>query len=92
MLNTLAGDRIPMTAEMKALFEPENLMNASPATVSRMGIIYFSISVLGWQPLAASWLQTRREKEQPILRELIDKYSSLPSLPLPRSCRRATCR
>eukprot|EP00960_Hanusia_phi_P069522 767109-Hanusia_phi.AAC.3 len=74
-LLTLAnGDRIPMTPEMKAIFEPENLMNASPATVSRMGIIFFSISVLGWKPLAQSWLQTRRDKEHQILRSFIDKY------------------
>ena len=57
MLTLANGDRILMTPAMKAFFEPENLNNASPATVSRAGIIYVSDSELGWQPLVASWLQ-----------------------------------
>jgi dynein heavy chain len=61
---TLAnGDRISMSGMMKALFEPENLNNASPATVSRAGIIYVSDIELGWLPLSLSWLATRRDAE-----------------------------
>ncbi|KAK9865923.1 hypothetical protein WJX84_001850 [Apatococcus fuscideae] len=72
---TLAnGDRILMTPQMKAIFEPENLSNASPATVSRAGIIYVSETELGWQPVVASWLQTRRPQEAAALKPCFDKY------------------
>jgi dynein heavy chain len=54
---TLAnGDRIPMTDNVKIMFENETLLNASPATVSRCGIIYVSASDLGWTPLVNSWV------------------------------------
>ena len=75
-LLTLAnGDRIPMSATMKAMFEPENLMNASPATVSSMGIIYVSVTVLGWEPLVPSWINLQREKERQLLEGLVLKYT-----------------
>ena len=71
---TLAnGDRILMTPQMKAMFEAENLNNASPATVSRAGIIYVSSTELGWAPVVASWLQTRPAAEAEALRPLFDR-------------------
>lgn len=57
-LLTLAnGDRIQMTDTMKCCFEVENLANASPATVSRAGIVYISDVILGWMPVLESRLR-----------------------------------
>jgi dynein heavy chain len=61
---TLAnGERVPMAPTMKLILEVEHLANASPATVSRAGIVYIPRSVLGWAPRAAAWLAARRPGE-----------------------------
>lgn len=62
-----------MTPQMKAIFETENLNNASPATVSRAGIIYVSSTELGWGPIVASWLQKRHPAEAAVLKACVDR-------------------
>ena len=72
---TLAnGDRVLMTPQMRLIFEPENLNNASPATVSRAGIIYMSATELGWLPVVESWLKARPERDATLLRSCFDKF------------------
>ena len=73
---TLAnGDRIPMTDNVKMMFEVETLVNASPATVSRAGIIYVSDTDLDWGPVFEAWVQKRPNgKWHDILRSLSEKW------------------
>ena len=75
-LLTLANsDRIPMLRPNVTLhFEVEDLRNASPATVSRAGIIYVSEEDLGYQPYLTSWL-TSRTKDGKDLTPIFDKFT-----------------
>ena len=75
LLTLVNGDRIALPPNVRLLFEVENLAVASPATVSRAGMIYMDVKEHGYMPYLMSWLQKKDKDLSSFLLEMFNKYA-----------------
>jgi dynein heavy chain len=75
VLTLVSNERIPLSESMRMVFEIHSLRNATPATVSRAGILYINETDVGYQPFVDSWLSARsNEAERSALSDLFARY------------------
>ncbi|XP_066519150.1 dynein axonemal heavy chain 17-like isoform X2 [Hoplias malabaricus] len=75
VLTLASNERIPLNPTMRLVFEIKNLQTATPATVSRAGILFINPADLGWSPVVTSWIEKRKvQSEKANLYILFDKY------------------
>jgi dynein heavy chain len=75
MLTLASNERVPLNPTMRLLVEVSNLRNASPATVSRGGVLMLNERDLGWRPFVDSWISSRvNADERKILDSLFNDY------------------
>ena len=86
-LLTLAnGERIRLQRHCAMLFEVFDLQYASPATISRCGMVYVDPKNLGYEPYWQRWLNRRAAKRQvscPHISREIKQGSHRPQTPPP---------
>jgi dynein heavy chain len=69
VLTLVSQERIPLTPEMRLILEVSNLRNATPATVSRGGVLYINDTDVGWKPYFDSWIAKYKQKPEDAMAE-----------------------
>ncbi|POM61619.1 hypothetical protein PHPALM_29340 [Phytophthora palmivora] len=77
----MSGEIVKMTDRMRMVFETDDLEEASPATVSRVGMVFLEAKVLGWEVL------TSANQTQDLIEAKLDKRrKGVLGPPLGQSC------
>ena len=66
-----SGEIVQMSGTMNMIFEVRDLAVASPATVSRCGMVYVEPEELGTDPIVVSWMEKRPEHMKDEYKQLL---------------------
>ncbi|XP_023311334.1 dynein heavy chain 2, axonemal [Anoplophora glabripennis] len=69
VLTLINSDRITMPEQVSLLFEVGDLAVASPATVSRCGMVYNDYKDWGWLPYVTSWVNGKEKTRGKLFKE-----------------------
>jgi len=56
VLTLVSQERIALTDSMRLIIEVAHLNHATPATVSRGGVLFVNEGDIGWRPYIDTWL------------------------------------
>jgi len=85
-----SGEIIALTPQMRMVFEVEDLTVASPATVSRCGMVYMEPSALGNEPLVSAWINALPTCFPPAQKDTLRTLMLTYTLPLLKTVRKKT--
>lgn len=74
LLTLPSGWRIQFGSNVNFLFETHDLSYASPATVSRMGIVFLSEEELGVDDYVSTFVAKQEESDRAVLEPLLKEY------------------
>lgn len=74
ILTLINSERITMPEQVSLLFEVGDLSVASPATVSRCGMVYNDYKDWGWRPYVTSWLEKKSDVFAETMQAMFDRH------------------
>ncbi|EGR34655.1 hypothetical protein IMG5_004580 [Ichthyophthirius multifiliis] len=74
LLTLPTGERISFGDNVNFIFETNDLQFASPATVSRMGMIFLNQEDIKVQSVVLKWLSLGNNQNQDLLKEFLDQF------------------